>query len=63
MRTSLFLKVVVQHDERETPERLAGELCRQLSRNYIVRSAELSNYSLVDDSPAEAPADSKKRKK
>lgn len=50
-RTSLFIKVVVQHDEKEKPEKLGAELCRQLSRNYIVRSAELSNYAPVDDSP------------
>lgn len=57
MRTSLFLKVVVQHDEKEKPEKLGMELCRQLSRNYIVRSAELSNYATVDDSPAESGKD------
>jgi hypothetical protein len=48
IRTSLFLKVVVQHDEREKPEKLGAELCRQMAKNYMVRSAELSNYSAVD---------------
>ena len=48
IRTSLFLKVVVQHDEKEKPEKLATELCRQLAKNYIVRSAELSSYSTAD---------------
>jgi hypothetical protein len=48
MRTNLFIKVVVQHEEKENPERLGAELCRQLSKNFIVRSAELSSYSSVD---------------
>ena len=49
MRTNLFLKVVVEHDEKESPERLGAELCRQLERNYIVREAELANYARVED--------------
>ncbi len=52
-RTSLFIKVVVQHDEKERPEKLGAELCRQISKNYVVRSAELSSYATVDDSPAD----------
>lgn len=49
MRTNLFLKVVVEHDEHESPEKLAIELCRQLERNYVVREAELANFSTVED--------------
>lgn len=49
MRTNLFIKVVVEHDEKESPEKLGGELCRQLERNYIVRKAELSSASRVED--------------
>jgi hypothetical protein len=49
MRTSLFIKVVVEHDEKEAPEKLGAELCRQLERNYIVRTAELSSYSPLDE--------------
>jgi len=49
MRTYLFLKVVVEHDEKETPEKLGAELCRQLERNYIVRKAELASSSKVED--------------
>lgn len=49
MRTNLFLKVVVEHDDNETPEKLGAELCRQLERNYIVREAELTNFSKADD--------------
>jgi hypothetical protein len=49
MRTNLFLKVVVEHDPKEKPEKLGTELCRQLERSYVVRSAELSNFSAVED--------------
>ncbi len=49
MRTSLFLKVVVEHDEKESPEKLGAELCRQLEKNYVVRDAELSSFSTADD--------------
>ena len=49
MRTNLFIKVIVEHDEKESPEKLGAELCRQLERNYIVRKAELASYSSVED--------------
>jgi hypothetical protein len=49
MRTNLFLKVVVEHDEKELPEKLGSELCRQLERNYLVREAELASFSRVED--------------
>lgn len=49
MRTNLFLKVIVEHDEKETPEKLGSELCRQLERNYVVREAELSSFSAVEE--------------
>jgi hypothetical protein len=49
MRTNLFIKVVVEHEEKETPERLGAELCRQLERNYIVREAELASFTPVED--------------
>jgi hypothetical protein len=49
MRTYLFIKVVVEHDPKEEPEKLGGELCRQLEKNYLVRDAELSSYSRVED--------------
>ena len=29
MRTNLFIKVVVEHDPKEPPEKLGAELCRQ----------------------------------
>lgn len=45
----MFVKIVVEHDPKETPEKLAAELCRQLERNYIVRKAELTHYSANED--------------
>lgn len=50
-RTDLYLKVVLDHDEEEKPERVAAEICRQIEKVYGVRTAELSNYvtrSLAD---------------
>ncbi|HVW83286.1 MAG TPA: hypothetical protein VHB50_01330 [Bryobacteraceae bacterium] len=49
MRTNLFIKVVVEHDPKEKPEKLGAELCRQLEKNYIVRDAELSSFSAIED--------------
>ena len=42
-RVDLYIKVEVEVDEEETPERVANEICRQLQKLYVVRSAELSN--------------------
>lgn len=42
-RTDLYLKVEIDLDEKEQPERLAGEICRQIRKIYGVRSAEVSN--------------------
>ena len=47
-RTNLFFKVEVEHDPRDTPERLGQEICRQLLRLYGVRQAELSNFTSVE---------------
>ena len=49
MRTNLFIKVVVEHDQEEAPEKLGAELCRQLERNYLVREAELASFAKVED--------------
>lgn len=49
MRTNLFIKVLVEHDAKERPEKLGAELCRQLEKNYLVRDAELSNFAPVED--------------
>ena len=42
-RVDLYIKVTVELDEEENPERVAGEICRQLEKLYVVRSAEFSS--------------------
>jgi hypothetical protein len=42
-RVDLYIKVEVELDGEESPERIAREICRQLEKNYAVRSAELSS--------------------
>jgi hypothetical protein len=42
-RVDLYIKVTVEIENEEKPERLAGEICRQMQKLYGVRSAELSN--------------------
>jgi hypothetical protein len=42
-RVDLYIKVEVELDEDEKPERVAAEICRQIEKNYFVRSAELSS--------------------
>jgi hypothetical protein len=42
-RADLYLKVEIDLDEKEQPERLASEICRQIRKVYGVRSAEISN--------------------
>ena len=49
MRTNLFIKVIVEHDKKEPPEKLGAELCRMLEKNYIVRRAELSSVAPIED--------------
>jgi len=48
-RTNLFLKVEVEHDKEEKPERLAEELCRMLRKLYGVRDAELTNFTRAEE--------------
>lgn len=43
-RTDIFLKVVVDHDKEDSPEKLAREICRNVEKVYGVRSAEMTNY-------------------
>jgi hypothetical protein len=43
-RSDLFLKIQIEHDERDSPERLASEICRAVKKMYGVRLAELTNY-------------------
>jgi hypothetical protein len=42
-RVDLYIKVEVELDEEDTPERVAREICRQVEKIYVVRRAELSN--------------------
>lgn len=42
-RVDLYIKVEVELDEDEKPERVAAEICRQLEKIYYVRAAELSS--------------------
>jgi hypothetical protein len=46
--TNLFIKVEIEHDEGETPQQLAREICRHLSKIYGVRAAELSNFTAAE---------------
>lgn len=48
-RTNLFFKVEIEHDEKETPERLGDEIARQLMKIYGVRSAEMSSYTPLEE--------------
>jgi len=47
--TNLFIKVEIEHDEDEAPERLGREICRQVLKIYGVRSAEVSNFTSVEE--------------
>jgi hypothetical protein len=48
-RSNLFLKVEVEHEEDEPPERLGEQLCRQLMKFYGVRTAELSSFTVLEE--------------
>jgi hypothetical protein len=47
--TNLFIKVEVEVDEEERPEKLGAEICRQILKIYGVRSAELSNFTVAEE--------------
>jgi len=42
-RTDLYVKVELDLDEKEKPERVASEICRLIRKQYGVRSAEVSS--------------------
>lgn len=42
-RVQLYLKVVIEADDEESPEKLGREICRLVSRVYGVREAEIQN--------------------
>lgn len=46
--TNLFFKVELEHDDDESPERIAGQIRRQLLRFYGVREVELSNVTSME---------------
>jgi hypothetical protein len=48
-RTNLFIKVEVEHDRNEKPERLGEEICRMLRKLYGVRDAELTNFTRSEE--------------
>jgi hypothetical protein len=48
-RSHLFIKVEIEHDEQDRPERLGDEICRKLMKIYGVRSAELSSLKPAEE--------------
>ena len=48
-RSHLFIKVEIEHDEQDRPERLGDEICRKLMKIYGVRSAELSSFKPAEE--------------
>jgi hypothetical protein len=42
-RIDLYIKVEVELEEEEKPEKVAREICRQVEKIYVVRKAELSS--------------------
>jgi hypothetical protein len=42
-RTDVYLKVELDLDPNESPERVAAEICRIINRVYSVRKAEVSS--------------------
>lgn len=48
-RTNLFIKVEVEHDREDNPQRLGEEICRKLLKLYGVRKAEFSSFATVEE--------------
>jgi hypothetical protein len=48
-RTYLFLKVEVEHDPEEAPQRIGDEICRHLLKLYGVREAEVASVTAVEE--------------
>jgi len=44
-RADLFLKIEIELQEDEQPERIGEEICRQIRKMYGVRQAELSSVT------------------
>lgn len=49
-RSDIYLKVEVEFDSGEPPEKLAQEVCRALSKMYGVRAAEVQNIIVREPS-------------
>jgi hypothetical protein len=47
--TNFFFKIEVEHEQDERPERLGEEIRRYLQKLYGVRSAELTNFTKMED--------------
>jgi acetolactate synthase regulatory subunit len=47
-RMNIYIKVEIELDDDEKPERVAAEICRQIEKLYAVRSAELSSTATLD---------------
>ena len=47
--TILFIKVEIEHDQRDEPQKLGAEICRNILKVYGVRSAELSNFTTAEE--------------
>lgn len=48
-RTNLFFKVEIEHEPEEKPERLGDEISRRLQKIYGVRTAELTNFTTLEE--------------
>ena len=47
--TNLFIKVEVEHDDEENPQKLGAEICRLILRVYGVRLAEVSSFTTLEE--------------
>jgi hypothetical protein len=48
-RTYIYIKVEIDLDDKEKPDRIANEICQKVSKVYGVRAAEIS--SMVEREP------------
>jgi hypothetical protein len=47
--THLFIKIEIEHDDDETPQKLGAEICRRIMKIYGVRLAEVSNVTAAEE--------------
>jgi hypothetical protein len=53
-RVHLYLKVVIEAEDDDSPEKLGREVCRQAARVYGVRETEIQNVTVEKrDGPAD----------